>query len=140
MTVWQKTKSVFSWLTSNTVLWALMLTGTFLKANWAFNLLAFAGWFLTFAYTLMWGVVSHDISEHEQHSDHKLSEITEKIMARGRTVPAAIDITLDVIFIGILVAFGHWFYGLLFLLQVYLYQGIYQQAKEIKAESESEPS
>ena len=37
MTVWQKTKSVFSWLTSNTVLWALMLTGTFLKANWAFR-------------------------------------------------------------------------------------------------------
>ena len=140
MTVWQKTKRVFSWLMGNAILWGLALAGMFLKANWAFNLLAFAAWFLTFSYSILWGVVSHDATQRKNDSNHKLSEITETMMGKGRVVPAFIDVTLDVVFIGLLVAFGHWFYGILFLIQVYLYQGMFRQIKEIKAGSESEPS
>lgn len=138
MTVWQTTKRIFSWLTSNAILWGLALAGTLLKANWAFNLLAFAAWFLTFSYAVIWGVVSHDNAQLKNNSNHKLSEITEKIMSKGRVIPAFVDVTLDVIFIGLLVAFGHWFYGILFLIQVYLYQGMFYQIKEIKAASEAD--
>lgn len=140
MTVWQGTKRVFSWLVGNLILWGLLLSGTFLKANWAFNILAFAAWFLTFSYSILWGVVSHDTTQHKNNSNHKLSDLTETLIAKGRVIPPFIDVTLDVIFIGILVAFGHWFYGILFLTQVYLYHSMFQQIKELKAASESEPS
>lgn len=120
-----KTKKVLRWAIHNTLLYGFMVLGLFGNLKWAFNIYAFLNWsglLLSFLLILCKKVTELD-------PEKKLS------LAHILPVPAWLDGLLDVIAIGVLAGFGHWFYAILLVIQTIVLQHIIYQDKQEEKET-----
>lgn len=102
-----KIKRCLYFMVSCTTIYGSGILGTFYGMHWALNIFCF----LTWGFTLTWIVVFLAIL---------LADSEDKLLTTFKNMtPAWLCYSLSFTMMLILVAFGHWFYGILVLIQMF---------------------
>lgn len=106
---WQRFKGIVRWFLSNSIMWVLAIWGVVLGSHIAFNLFTFVTWllFLGASFCIIMKVIA------------MATDIPMEIPVFP--VPQWLDILTDVVTTGIVVAYGHWFYGILLALHTIMF-------------------
>jgi hypothetical protein len=116
MTTLQRIRRVGIWLLSNGITYLLLALGV-IGFGWAWNVYAFLSWIAVLFFTALILAKAQDPSLSIQ------PDLT-------RPVPAILDIIIDFSAACVCVAFGHWFFGFLKLVEILEYQTFYHRFEE----------
>lgn len=120
MSTGRRIKVVCIWLLMNSLTCLMVALGA-IGFGWAWNIYTFLAWMGVIVFGLL------AVTKAEQ-------PLLYKDPTYERPVPALLDIILDSGVAVACAAFGHWFYAMLKILEVVLYQYFYGEVKEIKDE------
>jgi hypothetical protein len=106
----KKALHLLDWLASNVTFWFFLIVGAALKMNWALNVFKFLCWFSVFIWGCSWlGRIQAD------HEGKDFPIPGSWIDPYARAVP-------DFVLACVCAAFGHWFYSILVLAQMWMEQ------------------
>lgn len=110
-------KRINQWIAWNCILWATSIFGLVCGVHWAAIIFYISIWIVTGCHLVAWIVLRLDDSD-----------LIDAIAGAEpiRVIPGIIDCILDSILIGILVTYGHWFYGALLLLHIVSYESVHK--------------
>lgn len=118
MSLWKRTTSITWWLFQNGVMYGLMALGFLTGFGWAWNLYAFIAWLATFGF---WAMALAKKKALEDGNEDTL-DVYRKF---NHPTHIVLDYILDGVALVALVAMGHWFYGLLKILEIAGYRAFY---------------
>ncbi len=116
----EKLKAGSQWLVPNGIYWLTVAFGVVLGMSWAFHLFAFLTWIIIII------AIFGNIAVHLPVSETRKL----RLAIRKRWINVVVDIVCDSIVAVIVIAFGHWFYGTLIILQIFAYQELFRQARK----------
>ena len=116
-----KLTKILRWMLINGVFAWLAIEGLVYQNQAAFNVVVFFIWVVVVSITLTWLV----------------SSARDKLFDIEPSVPVELDMLYDLSIVGLLVWYGHYWYGIMYLWQMIILQNFYAEAKKARRPKQS---